>query len=417
MYLKELTNEEFTEFTNSFIQNSIYQTTEYAFVMNKQGLDSLFVGLIDEENKIVGATLLLLEKKFGFKYAYAPRGFLLDYTHYSLFETFTKLIKKYLGKKDVIAVKICPMIVKNIYNKDNQLIGKNKNEQLILSYLKKLGYYHLGYNNYFEALKPRFECIVPLNKPDYKIFMNFKRGLRNKIRNAVYKNVKVVKGTKEDIQNLYLEVKDTYPRNLNYFDDCYDAFSRNNSIEYYYAIINTEGFLKASKTFYEMQEKINYDLNQAVIKADQKKRSKYINKKLNADIMLDKYKRQLIRATNLLRDSPNGIIIASALIIKLKDTIYLLMDGYDKEFKEFNGKHILFWSIMQKYAKLGYTSFNLGGVTNVTLNENSYQGLNDFKTSFGGDTFEYIGDFELITNQGLYFMYKNAAPLRNIFKK
>ena len=34
-----------------------------------------------------------------FKYALAPRGFLIDYNDEKLLTTFTKLIKKFLGKK------------------------------------------------------------------------------------------------------------------------------------------------------------------------------------------------------------------------------------------------------------------------------------------------------------------------------
>ena len=85
--------------------------------------------------------------------------------------------------------------------------------------------------------------------------------------------------------------------------------------------------------------------------------------------------------------------------------------------KKFNGNHLLIWSIIEKYSKEGYKLFNLGGVTNVTIENNSYKGLNDFKSGFGANTYEYIGDFELITNNGLYFMYKNAAPIRSILGK
>ena len=63
MYLKELTNEEFNKFTQDFIQSSIYQTTNYGLIMNKQGFDSLFVGLIDDTDKIIGASLILIQKK------------------------------------------------------------------------------------------------------------------------------------------------------------------------------------------------------------------------------------------------------------------------------------------------------------------------------------------------------------------
>ena len=46
-----------------------------------------------------------------------------------------------------------------------------------------------------------------------------------------------------------------------------------------------------------------------------------------------------------------------------------------------------------------------------------YKGLNEFKLSFNPIINEYMGDIELITNNALYFMYRNTAPIRNILKK
>ena len=114
MYIKELTNEEFKNFSSKYNQKSIYQTVEYAHVMNKQKFDSMYVGLIDD-NHIVAASLLLIEKIRRFKYAYAPKGFLIDYLDHNLVSTFTIELKKFLGKKGVVAVKLNPMIIKNIW--------------------------------------------------------------------------------------------------------------------------------------------------------------------------------------------------------------------------------------------------------------------------------------------------------------
>ena len=87
MYIKELTNAEFDLFTNSFPVKSLFQTKEYAFVMNHQGYDCKFIGLIDS-NTIVAATLLIIEKHHGYSYAYAPRGFLINYNDRILYDTF-----------------------------------------------------------------------------------------------------------------------------------------------------------------------------------------------------------------------------------------------------------------------------------------------------------------------------------------
>ena len=43
--------------------------------MKEQKFGIVFLGLVDENNNILAASLILIQKLFGFKYAYAPRGF------------------------------------------------------------------------------------------------------------------------------------------------------------------------------------------------------------------------------------------------------------------------------------------------------------------------------------------------------
>ena len=96
MILKELTNEEFKNFTDTFYIKSIYQTVEYAFVMGNQGYDCIFLGLCDN-NTIVAASLFLIDKNKKYKFAYSPRGFLIDYNNKKLLQLYTEEIKKYFN--------------------------------------------------------------------------------------------------------------------------------------------------------------------------------------------------------------------------------------------------------------------------------------------------------------------------------
>ena len=148
MYMRELSVEEFNSFTDNFIYSSLYQTSEYGFVMNNQNYKSMFLGLIDND-KIIGASLILIEKINIFKYAYAPKGFLIDYNNEFIVEEFTKHIKDYLSKKKIMAIKINPMVIRSSYDYTTNTINMNPNFDKQLDFLKQLGYYHLGFNNRF----------------------------------------------------------------------------------------------------------------------------------------------------------------------------------------------------------------------------------------------------------------------------
>lgn len=417
MRIRKLSFEEFSKFASGYNNYSIYQTVEYGLVMNNQKFETLYVGLVDEEDNILAASLILVEKKFAFKYAYAPRGFLIDYNNFSLLKTFTREIKKFLGSLDIIAIKISPLITKNIYNSNYKINENNHYYDSIFDNLKECGYYHFGYNNYFEALKPRFEAIIDMDMPYYLLFKNIDKSYRTKIRNAERNGIKIYKGNEDNLDYLYLQTKKKYPRDLKYFKDCYSFFSKKNMIDFYYAKLDTAQFLKTTQRDYQTQEEYSVYINNMVMVNTKKNNNRLINKKINSDFQLERYKKQLIIATNLLRDYPDGIVMASVLIVKYRDTIHMLMDGYDVQYKSFNAKHLLIWKLIEKYSKLGYKKFNLGGITNFNISNNKYQGLNEFKLNFGAKAYEYIGDLELITNNTLYFMYRNAAPIRNILKK
>lgn len=413
MILKELTNEEF----NTFVSNnnsSIYQTSDYAFVMNKQKYDCFYYGIIDN-NIIYGASLILIKKTFGFKYAFAPRGFVIDYSNNILLKEFTTLLKKELSKKNVVALKINPLIIKSILQ-NNQVIN-NDNFNKLLNNIKNCGYNYINSKDPFAGLKPKFEAIVPLNKNINKLFGNISKNFKTKIRSADHNGIKIVKGDETNLNTLFMHIKNKYPRDLKYFQDVYYYFKKNDKVELFYSKINTSEYVRNIQYKYQHQMEICNKINEQVFKNVGKNNQKIINRKLAEENKLVNIKNELIYATNLLKNNPEGIITASALIIKNKSQVYLLMDGYDKKYKRLNSKHLLLWKLIEKYAKEGFKTFNLGGIGDLKENDPRYKGLTQFKLNFGAIAYEYIGDFELITNKPLYLMYKNSSSVINIIKK
>lgn len=411
MYLKELTGKEFSDFAKNFPLKSIYQTAEYAFVMNNQGYNSIFLGLIDND-QVIAATSINIRPDHGFKYAYSPRGFLINYEDNKLLSIFTSQIKNYLNSKGIIALKINPIVVKTVCDFHNQELIPNPKFNQIFSNFSKLGFVHLGYNNFFEALKPRFEAIIDLSKPVPQLFKNIKKEYRTKIRSAINNGVEIYKGNNNELHYLYEQTKSRYPRNLKYFQDCYEYFSNSNMIDYFYTKINTAIYLKNIQNKLDEYEQKSSDLNNEIINKAKNNPQKLINKKINIDKYLEKYRNELVIATNLLRDHPEGIITSTILVVKNNNEVFILIDGHETQYKRFNSKHLLIWSLIEKYAKMGFIKFNLGGLSNVIIDTKTFTGLNEFKLNFGAIAFEYIGDLELVTNKMNYNIYRNYIPLR-----
>lgn len=407
MTIREISTTEFINFTNNYSYSSVLQTKEYGEVMKNQGYSPLFIGgFIDGE--LIAASLILVKKIKGYKYAYAPRGFLIDYSDKKILEDFTKELKKFLLKLDVIAIKICPPLIKNILNSEGAIIGVNPKFDESFNNLKALGYHHFGFNSLFEAYKPRFEALIDISL-DYKIlFKNIKKEYRTKIRGAERKGIKIYRANSSEIDLIYEQTKDKYPRDLRYFQDSYKYFGDNNKMEYYYAKLDTNAYLTFIKKEYEDCENYVHALNQALLKNNDNS-NKVISKKMEADYRLSVMKKHLIEANKLASQYQKGLVMASMLIAKNKGEIYLYMDGFDTKYKIFNAKHLLMWKIIEKYSNLGYKRLNLGGITDIRVNNEKYRGLNDFKTNFNASIVEYAGDFELVINQAKYFLYRQLG--------
>ena len=102
MTFKELNIEEFTNFQKTHPLSNFYQTINYALLMAENGFEYDLVGLVDEYDNILAASLILL-KPIGIKcfYGYAPRGFLIDYSNEYLVNKFTEALKEYYYNKKV----------------------------------------------------------------------------------------------------------------------------------------------------------------------------------------------------------------------------------------------------------------------------------------------------------------------------
>lgn len=413
--LKELTNDEFDEFSKNYNISTVYQTSQYALTMNNQDYDSILLGLVDSNNIIQAATLILITNNRKFKFAYSPRGYLIDYRNEELVTLFTRFIKEYLNKNNVVTLKINPPIFKTIYYIKENNIYKNNYYDHILNFLISLGYKHLGYNSYFEGIRPRFEAVINLESDEKDIFDNLKRELKTKIRNAKKTGIKIIKGNDNDLNILYDQIKIKYPRNFKYLEDTYKFFKKSNSIDFYYTKLDTVKYLQETGKSLEEKENEVLKINNKI--QSNNSSNKNISKKMNMDLDVYKYNKQLVEATKLLKEYPDGLITSSALIAKYKDEVTLLIDGHNKLYKNLNAKHLLIWELCKIYKKEGYKKFNLGGIANINIDDNKYKGLNNFKQSFNPYIIEYMGDLEIITNSSLYFMYSNSIALKNIIKK
>ena len=82
MRIVTLSKEEFDDYAIKHEYGSYFQTSSYATLKAKlEGYEIHYLGFKDN-NELIGASMLVYKELFwGYKFAYAPRGFLIDYIY------------------------------------------------------------------------------------------------------------------------------------------------------------------------------------------------------------------------------------------------------------------------------------------------------------------------------------------------
>ena len=407
MKIITLDEKAFDKFASTHKYRNYYQTSAYGRTKKSNGSNIHYIGIIDDYNNILGASLLLYKEVFmNYKIAYAPRGFLIDYTNVNNLTEFTNRLKKLLGKQGYMLIKIDPFIPINIRDNKGKIININNESNIILANLKAAGYEYLGANLFFENQKPRFEAIVTLNHDIKEIYQSFDKKVRQKIKKAIRNGIEIYKGNIEEINLFYELIKKKYNKPINYYTDLYNNFT--NNIDLYFAKLNTETFVITSRMQYEKEIEIN---NELAIKiqttTNNNSKKKLINEKMESDKLVNTYKKNLVWATKLLKENPNGLIVGTALNLCYDNVCYLIIEGFNQDFKSLNPNYLIKWKMINDYKNRNFKYIDLNAVSGEFTKITKYTGLNEMKLGFNSLVTEYIGEFDLVISPLPYNLYKN----------
>ena len=407
--LKEITMFEFNDFAQKHNLYNPYQTSNYAIFKTEENFDYEYLGFF-ENNTLTCATLILYKNvSFTLKYAYSPRGFLMDYKDITLLKEFSTELKKYLKKKRVVFLKIDPLIITKKYNAfDKQLTFiEQLNYKNIFS---ELDYRKLKDNLYFEASLPRFDGIINLKEFNLK---NIQKNTRNKINKAINKGLNFRMAEQKDLPQLYEFIKNKSNKKFKYYNDLYKAYNSDALIDFFLVEIDYEAFLEKAKSKYEEETVKNNNLNEE-LKINSS--NKILNKKMVSDKLLINYKNDILEASSKYSNNELKKVIAGALVIKSGKNVSIICSGYNPRFRHLNANYFLHYSIIEHY-KEDYEYLSLNGLTGDFSKENKYYGLNEFKLSFNPIIIEYLGELDLIINEKAYNNLLTTGKLHNIFDK
>jgi peptidoglycan pentaglycine glycine transferase (the second and third glycine) len=407
MKIVKLSSAQFDKFASSHRYRNYYQSSMYAKIMIKFGYKAQFLGIVNDENKLIGGTLIIYKEVFmGNKIAYAPRGILFNYENEENIQELVEKLKKVLGKQGFMLLRIDPYIPLTIRDSEGNIMNFNNKGNTITENLKKAGFTYKGKNLFFETEKPRWEALVLLQRDLREIFAKLDKRTRNKIRKAQSHGVEIVVDQTKNVTKLYNFAGKKDKKPLSYYKEICNNFQEN--VEIYYAKLNTETFLINSRRNYEKEVEYNESLAARVqdVNLDEKERSNYLNKKMESDKLITSYKNNLLTSTDLLKNNPDGLIIAAAMVIKYDNAAYLFTEGIDENYGYINANYLLKWQLISDYNNQGLKYLNLNAIVGEFEKPNEYSGLNEAKLGFNTTITEYIGEFDIILNNFSYNLYK-----------
>lgn len=400
MIIKEIDEKSYVDFVENSSLKTFYQSLEWKKFKELENKKCELVGLFKDE-LLVGVSLLIYSKIFkGHFMAYASRGFIYDYSDIL---GFKNALIKYLNKKKVIFFRMDPPIILATYNSKMEKLVVDSSSELI-EQLKGNGFIHFGYNTGYETLQFRFIHRLKVKSNFDEQLTDMNKSTRKNIEAAEFRGVriKVVSADRLDDVLHFFELttsrKSFSGLSKNFYLRLIETFK--NDVKFYITYIDKNIYLD------NLKEKIA-SLNRELVDLQEKKKHDNIGKKLKnqesiINSMIQKYNEEIIMAKSLEEYTE----IASLVTISKYNEIVAFASGMDNNYRKFNPKYAFYPAMIKDAISKNKEYVNFLGVKNILDKNDKDYGIYEVKRGFGGETVEYIGEFDLPIKPNMYKFYK-----------
>lgn len=410
-----------------FVEHNIYKShylQSYSwgqFCKKDKNFIPHYVGLENEHGQLIAATLLLQKKlPFHYCYFYIPRGFVMDMTDSNLVKQFTVYLKQYAKKHKAIFIKLDSDIILKEENNNGENVKLPYDGYKILENLKKIGFHHLGFTQNFNLNQPRYTFRIDLTRPLDQIKNDFSKTTKQRIHKAEELEIEVKIGNEKDIPTFYElmriteERKEFITHDIEYYKDLYHIWKKHNDCDIFFGIASLKKIIiKLEQKKESLKQELNPLLSlEHASKSQNNKKRELENqmKKLENDI--DKYKKYK-------SEYGDRVTLSAHFIIVYGNKAWVLYAGNHNILSETYTNYKTYQTHIEYYHQKGIQIYDQFGTIGDLRKENPLYGLHEFKKKFGGDYIEFIGEFDLILNSIMYFLFQKLVPFyRNIkFRK
>ena len=371
-----------------------------------------YVGMTNDKNKLVAAALLL-EKKLpmGYSKFYSPRGFVIDFFDKDLLTEFVKNVKSFVKKNKGIFIKIDPDIIwrKEDYNGEEVKLDKDPHE--VFDNLKSLGFKHKGFTKNFETEQPRYSFRIDMNQSFDEIKSKFSKTTIQRINKGEKLGDKVRLGTIDDVKefshlmDLTENRKDFVSHDYEYYKNLYEIYNEDNHMDLFIGSVNTKEIIdKYNTELKEIEESLVPLQGDDLSKTNKTKKSE-----------LEKRKEKLLEYIKEYQEAQDQygeeIILNGHVIMEYGDKAWVLYAGNHNILMDSYSNYKVYYEHIKYCSEHGIKMYDQFGTIGDLSKDNPRLGLHEFKKKFGGDYVEFIGEFDLVINKFMYFVFNKLVPI------
>jgi len=384
---------------------------------------------VSQNDKIVASTLLLRRKLPGMnKYIfYAPRGLLVDYRNKELFEFFIKNLRVFCIKNKGVFLRFDPILKKQKHNLEGDVI-EGENSLDIINKLKQKGFAYKGNSTNFEGFQPRFVMHLDISEDIDSIFKNFHKKTQYNIKLASRRGIEVREGKKEDLEEFYRIMKITGERDgfrtrkIKYFEEMYDYLVDNDRMKLFIARYNPKKLLNE---LLNKQKDLSKQLDRVIKKLedleDGQLKDKNIKKKEKLEEDLNKLKHQIEKTKEDTNKYKDGVVVSGTIAMRTNRSVCYLYGASDNNYRNYMPNYLIQWEMIKWAKERNAEIYDFRGISGKIDENDHLFGLYRFKKGFNPEFVEYVGEFDLIFNKFLYFIFEKGVPIlkkcRKIIKK
>ena len=361
-----------------------------------EGLKYELLGFYDQ-NELKATALAFSGSWLMHKYIYVQKGPCMDYADRKLRDEVLSLLKDYADRKHVRFLRVDPNVNRVPHDiKGNVLEGYNN--EYVTEEIKELGYIHKGYGYaYNGSWTNRYTLIIDLTADEDTIEKRFSKPRRTSLNRHKVSGVTTRYGSDADIPKLMefekmLSLQDGFPPHKHsFFKSLLDCFGEHAVM--YVTEINLDTMVSGIET--ELAGK-KYAKDPEARAAKEK---------------------NLVQARELRDKFGSSLPIAAGIFLRIGEWSWDLYTYNHKEFNFIKCVDNLHRFAIHDMKTAGVIHYDMCGFSGVTTPDDGEYGLYLYKSSFGPEYIEQIGEFDYVRNPAAMKRYRFEKLAINHIKR